>query len=59
VIIGPEQKRLLDALRRRIQRDGSAPSLRRAVGDLGISHVAAAQRAADPGRQGLPAPGGR
>ncbi|MEE4608442.1 MAG: transcriptional repressor LexA [Desulfobacteraceae bacterium] len=42
-VLSPKQKRLLDYLRRRIQRDGSAPSLRRAAGDLGISHAAVAQ----------------
>ncbi|MFA7426363.1 MAG: S24 family peptidase, partial [Desulfosarcinaceae bacterium] len=42
-VLSPKQKRLLDYLRRRIQRDGSAPSLRRAAGDLGVSHAAVAQ----------------
>ena len=41
--LSPKQKRLLDYLRRRIQRDGGAPSLRRAAGDLGVSHAAVAQ----------------
>lgn len=41
--LSPKQKRLLDYLRRRIHRDGSAPSLRRAAGDLGVSHAAVAQ----------------
>jgi repressor LexA len=42
-VLSPKQKRLLDYLRCRIQRDGSAPSLRRAAGDLGVSHAAVAQ----------------
>ena len=41
--LSPKQKRLLDYLRRRIHRDGGAPSLRRAAGDLGVSHAAVAQ----------------
>ena len=42
-VLSPKQKRLLDYLRRRIHRDGGAPSLRQAAGDLGVSHAAVAQ----------------
>ncbi len=42
-VLSPKQKRLLDYLRRRIQRNGGAPSLRQAAGDLGVSHAAVAQ----------------
>jgi repressor LexA len=39
----PGQKRLFDYLKTFIERTGSAPSLRRAAGDLGISHAAVSQ----------------
>ena len=42
-VLSLKQKRLLDYLRRRIRRDGGAPSLRQAAGDLGVSHAAVAQ----------------
>jgi repressor LexA len=42
-VLSPKQKRLLDYLRRRIKRNGGAPSLRQAAGDLGVSHAAVAQ----------------
>ena len=35
-VLSPKQKRLLDYLRRRIQRDGSAPSLRRAAESVDV-----------------------
>ena len=38
-----KQQRFLEYLRKRIQSDGKAPSLRQAAGDLGISHAAVAQ----------------
>ena len=39
----PKQRRLLDYLRRIIDRQGYPPSLRQAAADLGISHAAVAQ----------------
>ena len=42
-VLSSKQKRLFDYLKRRIQRDGSAPSLRQTAGDLGVSHAAVAQ----------------
>jgi repressor LexA len=39
----PKQKELLDYLTAQIARDGKAPSLRQAAGDLGVSHTAVAQ----------------
>ena len=36
----PGQKRLFDYLKTTIERTGSAPSLRQAAGDLGVSHAA-------------------
>jgi len=39
----PKQKRLIDYLRREINHRGSAPSLRQAALDLGVSHAAIAQ----------------
>ena len=39
----PGQKRLFDYLKRVIARNGSAPSLRQAARDLGISHAAVSQ----------------
>ena len=38
-----KQQRFLDYLRRRVERTGSVPSLRRAAADLGVSHTAVAQ----------------
>jgi repressor LexA len=37
------QKRLFDYLKTTIERTGSAPSLRQAAGDLGVSHAAVSQ----------------
>ncbi|MDX9785291.1 MAG: transcriptional repressor LexA [Desulfobacterales bacterium] len=39
----PKQRQLLEYLRRAISRAGKAPSLRKAAGDLGVSHAAVAQ----------------
>ncbi|MGB5986880.1 MAG: transcriptional repressor LexA [Desulfobacterales bacterium] len=39
----PHQQRFLDYLRQKISREGQAPSLRSAAGDLGVSHAAVAQ----------------
>ncbi len=39
----PGQKRLVDYLKQAIQRSGSAPTLRQAARDLGISHAAVSQ----------------
>ena len=39
----PGQKRLFDYLKTTIERTGTAPSLRQAAGDLGISHAAVSQ----------------
>ena len=38
-----KQQRFLDYLRRRVERTGSIPSLRRAAADLGVSHTAVSQ----------------
>ena len=39
----PKQQRLLNYLEQAITREGKAPSLRQAAGDLGVSHAAVAQ----------------
>ncbi len=39
----PKQRKLLDYLRRQIERNGRPPSLRQAAADLGVSHSAVAQ----------------
>ena len=39
----PGQQRLFDYLKKTIERTGVAPSLRKAAGDLGISHAAVSQ----------------
>ena len=38
-----KQQRFLDYLRRRVERTGNIPSLRRAAADLGVSHTAVSQ----------------
>ena len=38
-----KQQRFLDYLKRRVERTGSIPSLRRAASDLGVSHTAVSQ----------------
>ncbi|MGM0403173.1 MAG: transcriptional repressor LexA, partial [Thermodesulfobacteriota bacterium] len=38
----PKQQRLLEYLRERIETSGTAPSLREAARDLGVSHTAVA-----------------
>ena len=39
----PGQRRLFDYLKNIIERTGSAPSLRQAAQDLGVSHAAVSQ----------------
>jgi len=41
--LSPRQQRLLDYLREQIAETGQTPSLRRAAGDLGVSHTAVAE----------------
>lgn len=47
-----KQQGYLDYLQRRLCRDGKIPSLRRAAGDLGISHTAVAQLLAQLEKKG-------
>lgn len=49
----PKQQRLLEYLRERIETSGTAPSLREAARDLGVSHTAVAQTLAILSQKGL------
>lgn len=54
-----KQQEFFDYLKQRLRRDGKVPSLRRAAGDLGISHTAVAQLLAQLEKRGAVRRAGR
>ena len=53
MVLTDKQREFYEYLKRRRQRDGKMPSLRRAAGDLGVSHTAVAQLLAQLEKKGV------